>query len=123
METQDFIELLRNVASDVLPILGVIVLIYVVLFFKKLIQTLKNVDATLQETTKLVEGVQAQVKKLDAPLETVNELSTTVDHIHEASKNAVQSTIAIVLNNLSGIKDSLFKSKNKESDDESEVVL
>lgn len=72
MDMNSFLEALAQFFRYFLPVVGVIALVYLILFLKKLIETLKEVDKTLVL-------LDDQVKKLDAPLETVENLSKTID--------------------------------------------
>lgn len=114
MGTDQLIELLSNVCDKLIPVAGLILLIFLIVFIKHLITALKSLNTTLITTNKMVEDCNIQVKKLDKPLATINELSDTVDNVHNVTKNAVTSTIAIILNNLEGIRDWIMNRKGDE---------
>ena len=65
--------------------------------------------------------VQDDLKKLDKPLQTVNELSETIDLVHEASRNAVRSVLVTIIENASSIKDWIL-SKKRTDEERSEQV-
>lgn len=128
MGTDQFIITISNVCYYLLPVAGLVLLIFLIVFFKNLITAMKTLNQTLVQTNKMVEECDKQIQKLDGPLNTVNELSETIDNVHEASKKALTSTIAIILNNLSVIKEKFADKKNSdqnfdtyESNDESEA--
>ena len=62
------------------------------------------------------------LQKLEKPLQTVNELSETVDLVHEASRNAVRSALVTIIENASSIKDWIFSKKKEESQTEGIVA-
>ena len=103
MGLDQLLELTSSVAGKALPICGVVVLIFLAIFVKHLIVLLKNAN-------------DAVVKLLN----TLNELSETVDCVHEASKHAVRSTLVAVIENFSSIKDWIFASMKKEDDHDEE---
>lgn len=41
--------------------------------------------------------VNQDLQKLEKPLQTVNELSETIDMVHEASRNAVRSALVTII--------------------------
>ncbi|MBB5183187.1 hypothetical protein [Catenisphaera adipataccumulans] len=83
---EEVLEGIRELFLCLLPVAGVVALVYLAFFLKKLIETLKEFDKTLAV-------VDTQIKKLDAPLATVEDLSHTVDDVHHAAREA---TIAAV---------------------------
>ncbi len=85
MDMNSFLEALAQFFRYFLPVVGVIALVYLILFLKKLIETLKEVDKTLTI-------LDDQVKKLDAPLETVEHLSKTIDDANTKVRQAAVQT-------------------------------
>ena len=67
------------------------------------------------------EEITGYLKKLDKPLQTVNELSETIDLVHEASRNAVRSVLVTIIENASSIKDWTL-SKKRTAEERSEQV-
>lgn len=125
MGTDQFLIIVSQFCMYVMPILGVVLLVFLIMCFKHLLVVLKSLDTALVETTKTIQDCDAQVKKLDKPLHTVNELSETVDYVHDSTKKALTSTISIVLNNIGNISDWVKEKKQKEENtcsNESEVV-
>ncbi|MFV0382215.1 MAG: histidine kinase [Breznakia sp.] len=111
MGSDQLIELLSKVSLKVLPILGLVLLIYVIIFFKALIEALKNLTKTLETT-------EEQVRKLDKPLATVEDLSQTVDQVHVASKGAIFKGIQIAKDSLDVVKEKVSKKKMASDVDE-----
>lgn len=123
MGTQDFIDMLHNVCDELLPIVLFVLIIYVIKFIRGILKTLNTLNKTLNTTTQVLENCDKQITKLDAPLATVNELSQTVDQVHEVTKNALTSSLVILINNLSTIKDYLLKKMGNDTEDTTEVVI
>ena len=120
MGLDQLLELTSSVASKALPICGVVVLIFLAVFVKHVIVLLKNANDAVVKMSKTLETTNRQLEILDKPLNTLNELSETVDCVHEASKHAVRSTLVAVIENFSSIKDWVFAGMKKEDDRDEE---
>ena len=120
MTTDQFIEFFSELCSKLLPIIGVIVLIYVILLLRKIIQFFVSMQKTMITVDSTVSVVEEQIRKLDAPLNTVTEFSQTLDNLHEMSQNAVKSALLALISNLNVIRDWLL---NHGGVDESENSL
>lgn len=107
---------LARLATYLLPILGVVVLVY-------LIFVLKGVLVTLKDLSKTLNAAEREINKLDGPLATVEELSKTADEIHHATKKAVTSAINVVTENADNLKTWLNSKKNTVSDTPSEEQI
>ena len=103
MSLDIFMSTLARAFSYVLPIVGVIALIYLILFLKQLIETLKQVSKTL-------DTANDQLKKLDAPLKTAKNISTTVDEVNQTAKEAFMNVVGALSENVQNAKD-WFQSK------------
>lgn len=112
MGSDQLIELLSQVAYRLLPIAGVVLLVYLILFVKELIVTMKALSATLKTS-------EEQIRKLDQPLETLEDVSLTVDKIHNASKGAIAKSITILKDNFEAMKQKKAE-KNDSKEDENE---
>lgn len=117
MGLDQLFELTSQVASKALPILGVIVLIFLAIFIKHLINVMKNANEAVIHMGKTLDTANRQLESLDKPLHTLNEISDTVDCVHEASKSAVRSTVAMIIENFSSIKDWVYSTVKKDKAD------
>ena len=108
MTTDQFIEFFSELCSKLLPIIGVFVLIYVILLLRKIIQFFVSMQKTMITVDSTVSVVEEQIRKLDAPLNTVTEFSQTLDNLHEMSQNAVKSALLALISNLNVIRDWLL---------------
>jgi uncharacterized protein YoxC len=112
MSLDELMQALSQLASYLLPVCGVIVLIYIVLLLKTLIETLKDLSLTLLTA-------QDELKKLDAPLQTIEDISHSVDHVHAAAKTMAADTAAAAVQGFDTVKDLLFnKDKAEKAEDE-----
>ena len=108
MEIELLFSTVAKLASYILPVLGVILLIYLIIFVKNLIDTLKDLSLTLLTA-------ESEIRKLDGPLNTANELSQTVDEVHHATKAAVTKASKAVSENFDVVKNWVME-KKKSSD-------
>lgn len=109
MSLDIFMSTLARAFSYVLPIVGVIALIYMILFLKQLIETLKQVSKTL-------DTANDQLKKLDAPLKTAENISNTVDEVNQTAKETFMNVVGALSENVQNDKDWFQSKKNgKES--------
>lgn len=93
----------------ILPIVGVIALVYLILFLKQLIETLKQVSKTL-------DTANDQLKKLDAPLKTAENISNTVDEVNQTARDAFMNVVGALSENVQNAKDWIqAKKTGKES--------
>lgn len=114
MTLDSFLILLSDTAWKLVPVVLVVLLIYVIILLRHAIELAK-------QTKQTIHTVQDDLKKLDKPLQTVNELSETIDLVHEASRNAVRSVLVTIIENASSIKDWIL-SKKRTDEERSEQV-
>ena len=114
MTLDSFLILLSDTAWKLVPVVLVVLLIYVIILLRHAIELAKQTKQTM-------DTVQDDLKKLDKPLQTVNELSETIDLVHEASRNAVRSVLVTIIENASSIKDWIL-SKKRTDEERSEQV-
>lgn len=97
MTVNEFFSTVAMVAGWILPVLGIVVLVYVILILKELLQTVKSATRTLDTT-------EQQLRKLDAPLSTAENISHTIDEVHETTRKAVKTAASTVVKNVDQIK-------------------
>lgn len=114
MTLDSFLILLSDTAWKLVPVVLFVLLIYVIILLRHAIELAKQTKQTMHT-------VQDDLKKLDQPLQTVNELSETIDLVHEASRNAVRSVLVTIIENASSIKDWIL-SKKRTDEERSEQV-
>ncbi|MEA4874075.1 hypothetical protein [Anaerorhabdus sp.] len=108
-----FIEAAQNLSVQLLPIIGVIVLIFLcVLIVKitKLIGTIDNSVKNLDETIKLID---MSIEKVQKPLDTAVKLSHTVDEVHDAGYAAVKQAGEYIAENIVVAKNYFNDKMNK----------
>lgn len=110
MGTDQLIELLSKVSYKLLPIAGLILLIFAII----LIYNLNALSKELKE----------QTKKLDKPLNAVGALSETVEEINGAANKAVKSSLTVVNTKLDDMKEKMATKKQaKNNMNNAEVIV
>ena len=117
MELVQLLNLCRVVCTKLLPICGVIVLIFLAVFVKHLINVMKQLNEMTTKLNHTVEVATRELETLEKPIQTISELSETVDQVHEASKHAVRSALVTVIDNFALIKDKVVNHLKKDKDD------
>lgn len=118
MGLDQLLELLSNVSMKALPIAGIVVLVFLALFLKHLVEVMKSLNTAVKKLDKTLETANKDLVSLEKPLQTLSDLSETVDYAHEASKQAVKSSIALLLSNFSSIKDWCMQQFHNEQDED-----
>ncbi|MBR4461743.1 MAG: hypothetical protein IKS51_04105 [Erysipelotrichaceae bacterium] len=103
-----------------MPILGAACLVCLIILLIKLIKVISSVDATVLKTHGTIELVDRSIEKVQAPLDTVAKVSTTVDKAHDATVTAVKDATEYITKNAEEIKDKVisFISDGSEKVDE-----
>lgn len=98
-------ELISEFFGKVLPIVGVILLIALIFLVWEIIKFIKGLDVTVNKVNDTITSVNNSVDKLQAPLNTVESLSYTLDSVHNVSKRAVNKSISSITDNYAVVKD------------------
>jgi len=114
------LESLSTVSLQLLPILGVAILIFMLVLLKRIFDLLKKVDKT-------VDQVDITLKKIEGPLDTVVSVSKTIDFVNSAAENAVKTLAMTLAKNFSvitrWIKDTLAGKKDAVVEETTEEEL
>lgn len=116
-------ELLNQLSAlsvQLLPILGVIVLIFLVLIFNFILKLLKQLSGTVIKVDSTIQTVEDRLNDLKGPLHTINRISGSVDLVQDATEKAVKTFVVTVASNFDVIKDwftnLIDKRKNKKQE-------
>lgn len=109
-----FLIALKNLCSELLPILGAACLICLIILLIRLIKVLGSIDSTLLKTHGTIDLVDQSIEKVQAPLDTVVKVSHTVDKAHDATLNAAREAKEFVDKNAAEIKDKVIAYFNEE---------
>ena len=117
MQLESFFESISFISLKVLPLLGVVLLVYLIIMIKNVITCLKSATKTLDEANN-------QLRKLDVPLNTVAEISKSVDYVHDLTKESVKSVSTTIYQNMNQVKELFNKTIHKvKKEDKTEVTV
>ena len=122
MELDQLLNLTSVVANKLLPILGVVALIFLIIFLRKLIALMISSNAAVDTMKTTLDTANRQIEALDKPLQTINDLSETIDNVHEASKNVLRSALVALIDNIGNIMQVFTGDKHKTEETVEEVV-
>ncbi len=95
---------LKNVSEQLLPILGVVVLFFLSVAFKKLGIFLDTLSKTVENLNPTIKLVDKSIEKVQEPLDTVVKLSHTINNVHDNTVESVQKATVFVNENMDDIK-------------------
>lgn len=99
-----FIIAAGELANQLMPILGLVVLIVLIVLLAKLIGLVKTLENTVKKTDSTINLVDQSLTKIQTPLDTVVKVSHTVDKAHDATLQAVADTRDYINKNAANIK-------------------
>lgn len=111
----DLLSNLYEVASLLVPIVGVVVLIILAMLLYRVYVFLKKLPETLDKVDNILESSNKSIDKLDKPLETLNNISGTVDMVNNATQDAVSSITSFSMKHsetaMNSVKDFMDRKK------------
>lgn len=116
------VEATSNVASALLPIVAVIALIFLIILLYHLIKVVKKSSSVMDDISLTLQSANRQLNALEGPLHTLNELSETVDHVHEVSNHLIRSALVAIVDNLAVIRDWVFHKVNRNSSNDEDLL-
>ena len=120
MELDQLLNLTSTVAGKLLPILGAVVLFFLIQFFRRLVTLMVSANEAVKSLQGTLDSANKQLDLLEKPMQTLKEISETVDNVHEASKSAVRSVIAALVDQMGSLL-KVFNTKKDEAQSESEL--
>lgn len=111
----EFIEAAQNLSVQLLPVLGVIVLIFLCVLLVKLINFVKTLDGSVKDLSGTMKLVDKSIEKVQVPLDTAVKLSHTVDEVHDKSYAAVKQAGEYVSENMGVVKNYINEKLNKKT--------
>ena len=115
---------LNEISSVLIPVVALICLVLFALLLYRVILVLKRLPETLDKVDKVLESTNESVEKLEKPLDTLNNVSGTVDMVNNATAGAVNSIASFSLKHsdalLNSMKDLVGKKKHKNDDEYTE---
>lgn len=109
-----------SICSQLLPILGVVALIFLIIVLFKLVKFLESLTLTVNKTHGSIEKVELSLDKVQAPLDSAVSVSKHIDQACETTGKAINDAKDYVSKNIGVIKDKVdgFVNKAKKTDDD-----
>lgn len=104
---------LQEVSVQLLPFLGVVVLIFLIMILRRIYLLLADVGVTVSKVNTAMDKVNSSLDEVKAPLSTLNRLSHSIDLVHTATESAVKGAIRVVSENYEWIKDAAVSAISK----------
>lgn len=112
----ELLQELSRIAALLLPILGVVVLVFLVLLLKRGLDMMKQLSGTVTKVDSAIVTVSDRINDLKGPLHTLNKLSGSIELVQDATENAIKSLFVTVASNFDVIKDWVLSFINKRKD-------
>ena len=109
----ELLRALQEVSVQLLPFLGVVVLIFLILILRRVYLLLADVGHTVITVNTAMDKVNSSLDEFKAPLSTLSRLSNSIDLVHTATESAVKGAIRVVSENFEWIKDTALSAVNK----------
>ena len=106
------------ICAQLLPVLGVVVLILLMVLLYEVIKIVKRVNTTLDKAHLTIDLVDDSLTKVQSPLDTAVKISGTVDKAHDATVKAAKDARECVVKNTEAVKEKLNEVLTKKEKEE-----
>lgn len=106
------------ICAQLLPVLGVVVLILLMVLLYEVIKIVKRVNTTLDKAHLTIDLVDDSLTKVQSPLDTAVKISDTVDKAHDATVKAAKDAREFVVKNTEAVKEKLNEVLTKKEKEE-----
>ncbi len=111
-----------NFFSELLPIVGLIVLVLLMFVLIKLIKLLGSIEVTINKTHGSIGKVEETLTKIQTPVDTAVKVSLNIDKACDATVKAIDDTKEYVSKNVGAIKGKVSDALSKVSNGENKNV-
>lgn len=118
-----FIAASYDLCTQLLPILGAIVLVFLIVLITKVISLVKNYELTLKNANGTIGSIDKSLEKIQKPLDVAVKISGSVDKAHDATLEAIDSAKEYIAKGTETVKAKVqerLNSKATENDEEKE---
>ena len=106
------------ICAQLLPVLGVVVLILLMVLLYEVIKIVKRVNTTLDKAHLTIDLVDDSLTKVQSPLDTAVKISGTGDKAHDATVKAAKDAREFVVKNTEAVKEKLNEVLTKKEKEE-----
>ena len=108
---------LKEVSMSLLPIFGMLVLLFLIILLYRLIKMITRLESTFNEVEKSIKTANTYLEEMEAPVKTVLRISKNIDLVQNATENILKTVIDYLVDNFEPIKNAIV-SKFKKSQQE-----
>ncbi|PKM88879.1 MAG: hypothetical protein CVU85_03435 [Firmicutes bacterium HGW-Firmicutes-10] len=109
----ELLRALQGVSVQLLPFLGVVVLIFLILILRRVYLLLADIGITVVKVNSAMDKVNSSLDEFKMPLSTLSRLSHSIDLVHTATESAIKGAVRVVSENYEWIKDTALSAVNK----------
>lgn len=107
---------LQIVCTQLLPIIGAVVLVFLCILLRKVWQTVDVLRKTIEGLDPTLRLVDKSIEKVQAPLDTVAKYSKTFDTVHDKTSAAIGKMTDFANDKLDSLKETIKTGVNPEDD-------
>lgn len=107
---------LQIVCTQLLPIIGAVVLVFLCILLRKVWQTVDALRKTIEGLDPTLRLVDKSIEKVQAPLDTVAKYSKTFDKVHDKTFAAIGKMTDFANDKLDSLKETIKTGVNPEDD-------
>jgi len=107
---------LQIVCTQLLPIIGAVVLVFLCILLRKVWQTVDALRKTIEGLDPTLRLVDKSIEKVQAPLDTVAKYSKTFDKVHDNTSAAIGKVTDFANDKLDSLKETIKTGVNPEED-------
>ena len=109
----ELLRALQGVSVQLLPFLGVVVLIFLILILRRVYLLLADIGITVVKVNSAMDKVNSSLDEFKMLLSTLSRLSHSIDLVHTATESAIKGAVRVVSENYEWIKDTALSAVNK----------
>lgn len=110
----EFFQMISSIANYLLPVLFFIILIYVIVILHRIAKTLKVTKKRVEDLENTISLVDENLVSLSTTTKSIANMSVSVDHAHEKSKEKIKEFSEKISDSVSKVQEKsrdLFKKK------------
>ena len=107
---------LQIVCTQLLPIIGAVVLVFLCILLRKVWQTIDALRKTIEGLDPTLRLVDKSIEKVQAPLDTVAKYSKTFDKVHDKTSAVIGKVTDFANDKLDSLKETIKTGVNPEED-------
>ena len=107
---------LQIVCTQLLPIIGAVVLVFLCILLRKVWQTVDALRKTIEGLDPTLRLVDKSIEKVQAPLDTVAKYSKTFDKVYDKTSAAIGKMTDFANDKLDSLKETIKTGVNPEDD-------